>query len=67
MYINKNILICTYFFSTVEVKGIKTLSTNEPKPKRKFDVILRIVVESLSPKEAKLFLSSLIEYDKSIR
>lgn len=57
----------THFFGTVETYGINTLSTNEPKPNLKFDVIFRIVSESKSPNFDNLSLSSSIDLDKSIK
>lgn len=57
----------TYFFGTVETYGINTLSTNEPKPNLKLEVIFRIVSDSKSPNFDNLSLSSSIDFDKSIK
>lgn len=57
----------TYFLGTVETYGISTLSTNEPKPNLKFDVIFRMVSDSTSPNFDNLSLSSSIDLDKSIK
>lgn len=57
----------THFFGTVETYGISTLSTNDPKPNRKFDVMFRIVADSKSPNRDSFSLSSSMDLDKSIK
>lgn len=57
----------TYFFGTVETYGMRTLSTNDPKPNRKFDVIFRMVADSKSPNRDSFSLSSSMDLDKSIK
>lgn len=57
----------TYFFGTVETYGIRTLSTNEPNPSRKLDVIFCISSASWAPREESFSLSSSMDLDKSMR
>lgn len=57
----------TYFLGTVETYGISTLSTNDPKPRRKFLVIFFIVSARRSPSFDSFSLSSSMDLDKSIK
>lgn len=57
----------THFLGTVDTYGIKTLSTNDPKPRRKFEVMFLIVSDSKSPRWESFSLSSSIDFDKSMR
>lgn len=57
----------THFFGTVETYGINTLSTNEPKPKRKSFVMFNMVWVNESPNLDSFSLSSSIDLDKSMR
>ena len=56
-----------YFLGTVETYGITTLSTNDPKPSLKFEVIFCIVSAKRSPRADSFSLSSSMDLDKSIK
>ena len=57
----------TYFLGTVETYGMTTLSTKEPKPSLKLDVMFCMVAARRSPSAESFSLSSSIDLERSMR
>lgn len=57
----------THFLGTVLTYGMTTLSTNEPNPSLKSDVMLRMLSTSSVPRLESLSLSSSIDFERSIK
>lgn len=60
-------MLFTHFFGTTDTYGITTLSTNEPKPNLKLDVIFFILSDRMLPNADSLCLSSSIDFERSIK